>query len=83
MLGQIQVRKEIAERLKQARIAAGYVSAEEFSEKNNLSIKEYLLHEEGIVVIRASHALHYCSLLNVSIQWLMLGKVWEEMQNKA
>jgi len=82
MLGQIQVRKEIAERLQQARVTAGYTSAEDFCEKNNLCLKDYQRHEEGNLVLRASQAMRYCELLSISLHKLMLGDDWEKSTEK-
>ena len=73
MKGQIKLRKEIADRLKQARIAAGYQTASEFSQKYALNPKVYVAHEEGKNALKASHAHAYARHLNVSLFWLMLG----------
>ncbi|MFT3741838.1 MAG: hypothetical protein QM752_04070 [Gammaproteobacteria bacterium] len=74
MLGQIQLRQEIAIRLKQAREQAGFSSPEAFCQQYHLNVKEYTKHEAGAAALRASHALRYTQLLKVSIQWLMIGE---------
>lgn len=78
-MGQITIRKEIAKRLANARIVAGYNSPESFCQKHNLNIGIYLQHEKGNIVLRASQAIHYGDLLNVSVQWLMLGSNWDKI----
>lgn len=83
MLGQIQLRKEIAARLKAARIAAGYKSIEDFCLKNNINSKAYPRHESGAGSMRASQAMQYCSLLNISLHWLMLGEDFGERNKTA
>lgn len=75
MLGQIQLRKEIASRLRQARENAGYMSAENFCESNGFSTKDYLRHENGNQSIKASQAISYCRLLRISLHWLMIGGI--------
>ncbi len=75
MLGQIQLRKEIASRLRQARENAGYMSAENFCETNGFSAKDYLRHENGNRPIKASQAISYCRLLRISLHWLMIGGI--------
>jgi transcriptional regulator with XRE-family HTH domain len=74
MLGQTQIKKEIGERLKDARVAAGFSTAQDFCSKHNLSLPLYQQHENGKRAIKASIAQEYCKLLNVSLNWLLLGK---------
>ncbi len=73
-----QVRKTVADRLKNARIAAGYSSIEDFCQKNNLNLSEYKKHENGVTPIKASRALRYGDLLGVSIQELIVGDSSED-----
>jgi hypothetical protein len=75
MLGQIQLRKEIASRLRRARENAGYHSAEGFCETNGILTNDYNRHETGSQSIKASQAILYCRLLKVSLHWLMIGGV--------
>ncbi|HVV68879.1 MAG TPA: hypothetical protein VHE99_07610 [Gammaproteobacteria bacterium] len=74
MLGQVQLRKQIAIRLKQARKNTGFNSAEDFCRENDLSLEEYPKHEDGSIALRASQAVQYCKLLKVSLHWLMFGE---------
>lgn len=74
MLGQIQLRKEIADRLADARIKAGFQTPEEFCQKYNIDLKKYLKHEKGQSSLRASQAILYCESLHISLHWLMLGE---------
>ncbi len=79
-MGQIAIRKVIAKRLENARIAAGYDSPESFCQKHNLDLDIYLKHEKANAVLRASPAMRYGDLLGVSLQWLMLGDDWEKLR---
>lgn len=74
MLGQIQLRKEIADRLKIARIKAGYKTPDDFCLKLELNCQEYKRHEAGEISLRASRAIQYCEYLHISLHWLMLGE---------
>jgi hypothetical protein len=69
----IELRKEVAARLKRAREKAGYDSAESFCEKNKLSLDQYALYEKGKLPIKTSQAMKYCKLLRISLQWLLIG----------
>ncbi len=66
-------RKEIAARLKQARERAGYFSAKDFCEKNQLP-SSYIALEKGEIAIKSSHVARYCKLLTISLHWLLLGE---------
>lgn len=74
MLGQIEIRKQISERLKQARESAGYKTAEDFCEDFGIDPKLYVRHEDGKSAIKASHAVLYSRRLRVPLFWLMLGE---------
>ncbi len=67
-------RKEIATRLQIARIARGYQSRSSFVEAFNLKLSTYNAHETGRHEIGASYISKYCIALNISIDWLILGK---------
>ena len=69
------LRKNIAERLKQARENAGYHSAEDFCQKNHLCLDRYLSHENAKLRIETSYAMDYCKLLNISLAWLLVGNL--------
>ena len=73
MLCRQNLRKEAAARLKQAREKAGYLSPEDFCQKNELALALYLAHENGKLPIKSLQAQHYCKLLRVSLPWLLLG----------
>jgi hypothetical protein len=70
---QAKIKKEVADRLKQARINANYASIEEFCERNKLPLKIYLSHEQGKKTIPTSKAMNYSKLLGISLRRLMLG----------
>lgn len=82
MLGQIQLRKEIAMRLQQAREAAGFKTVEDFCQAHQLSLKNYSRHEAGTMILRASQAIRYCELLKISLHWLMLGNAWNQIEQE-
>ena len=65
---------EVAQRLKTAREAAGFTTAEEFCSKNNLALEIYLKHEAGEAPIRLSYGLKYAKFLNITFSALMLGE---------
>lgn len=77
MLGQVQLRKEIAARLKQARLAAGHADIEEFCKAHALDEDQYKRHEAGKTSLRASQAMRYCDALRISLHWLMLGEEYQ------
>ncbi len=69
-----QPRQAIALRLKTAREKAGYLSPEDFCEKNKLRLATYLNHEKGKHTIKMSYATRYAKLLSISFHWLILGE---------
>jgi hypothetical protein len=78
MLSEMTLRKEIGMRLKQARENAGYISAKEFCQKNNLPLEPYFTYERGEGVIKISQVLNYSEKLHVSVSWLILGVLSEK-----
>lgn len=64
---------EMAQRLKQARIAAGYKTGSEFSKRNGLAETTYHHHENGRRQISNENAKVYAKLLQVSIGHLLYG----------
>ena len=67
-------RKEIATRLQIARIVRGYQSRSSFVEAFNLKLSTYNAHETGRHEISANYISKYCTALNLSIKWLILGE---------
>lgn len=67
-------RKEIATRLQIARIVRGYQSRSAFAKAFSLKLSTYNAHETGRHEIGASYINKYCIALNISINWLILGK---------
>ncbi|MCC2667018.1 MAG: hypothetical protein K0S63_934 [Gammaproteobacteria bacterium] len=78
MLSEMTLRKEIGMRLQQARENAGYISAKEFCQRNNLSLEPYFAYEKGESVIKISQLLSYSERLQVSVSWLILGVLSEK-----
>lgn len=83
MLGQIQLRKEIADRLTNARTKAGFETPEEFCQKYNIDPKKYIKHEKGQISLRASQAILYCESLQITLHWLMLGEEFGGRQSTS
>jgi len=66
--------KEIAKRLKQARVQAGYKTARSFIENFGISQSTYSLHETGQRSIGSRSAITYCKLLGIDLDWLLTGE---------
>ena len=67
------VRQAIAARLKQARKKAGYASAEDFCQKNELSLDLYIAQEKGEKPLKSVNAFQYCKLLGLPLNKLLIG----------
>lgn len=63
-----------AERLRQARKAAGFRSAAEFARQHGIEEVTYRSHENGVRGIPVSAARHYGKLLATSWQWILTGE---------
>ncbi|MFO1259031.1 MAG: XRE family transcriptional regulator [Gammaproteobacteria bacterium] len=70
---QSSLKIKICERLKDARIKAGFGSAKEFAEKTNLKISTYSLHEAGTRGMSIEVIEHYAGLLEINASWLLTG----------
>ena len=79
MLGQTQIKQNIGLRLKEAREKAGFATPGDFCKQFNIAEDTYLEYESGERALKATTAMEYSKLLNVSMQWLLLG---EELENK-
>ena len=66
--------KSKAERLKQARIEAGFRTAAEAAEALGVNRVTYVAHENGNSGIRAEKAELYARRFGVSLEWLLTGK---------
>lgn len=67
------LRKERANRLKQARREAGYSSARKAAQKMQVCITTYEAHEHGRIGF-ANTADKYATSYNVTLDWLWSGK---------
>lgn len=65
---------DASNRLRAAREAAGYETAQEFAEKNNFAKSTYNTHETGARGMNAEVAEKYANLLKISPSWLLFGK---------
>ena len=61
------------ERLRKARIEAGYKTSADFARAHNLPEGTYRSHETGIRGLTRHTAIAYAGLLNVSVEWLLTG----------
>ena len=64
----------ISKRLKMTRIASGYHSAKEFTEKYSIPSSTYCQHENGKRMLSIENIIHYAELTDVDPAWLMTGK---------
>ena len=73
----------VSERLKIARLSAGFQSAKTFCDKNNIPISTYYHHETGIRNISVKLAKKYSEILNLNLNWLLSGEgePFSETQN--
>jgi len=62
-----------SDRLKQARLAAGYPKASHAAEAFGVPLATYQQHENGIRGFPARRAAKYASLLKVAPEWLLYG----------
>lgn len=74
MLGQTLIKREIGDRLRQARLDAGFANADDFCARYNIPPVLYEEHESGERAIKVSSAQLYCHLLSITLNWLMLGR---------
>ena len=65
--------KNTADRLRAARIAAGYRTAKAFAEKHGIPEATYSQHETGTRGLRLGVAKNYCTLLDINVNWLLTG----------
>lgn len=74
MTTQVDVRRQIAERLRIARQRAGFALAELFCQQYGVDCSQYQLQEAGEVTIPASQLIEYADKLQVSLDYLLLGE---------
>jgi phage repressor protein C with HTH and peptisase S24 domain len=65
---------DASERLKQARVKAGYDSAKGAAEAMGVSVPTYIQHENGIRGYPAGRAARYARFFRVKPEWLLYGK---------
>ena len=64
----------VSKRLKIARVASGYHSAKEFTEKYAIPSSTYCQHENGNRALTLENVATYAQLLNVDPAWLITGR---------
>lgn len=67
-------KEQIAQRLRRARIAAGYRTQTEFSDKNGISQSTYHTHESGTKGLKRDIAQTYARILRIRLAWLLTGE---------
>ncbi len=70
---ELKLKSKICERLKRARLEAGYTTAKSFSERNAVKISTYALHEAGTRSMSFEVIEHYSKLLAINSSWLLTG----------
>jgi len=63
----------MGQRLKVARVLAGYRSAASFASTNGFKITTYQRHESGKKEASLFTLMNYCKTLNISLIWLLTG----------
>ena len=66
--------KEVADRLRQARVAAGYDSAAEAADALDMREPSYAAHENGGRAISLRKAVEYAKFFDVNLVWLATGE---------
>lgn len=69
--------QQISERLKLARKSAGYKSAKQFAQRNNIPPTTYSQHEAAKRSLSIEVAKNYCDILNINLCWLLTGETTE------
>ncbi|MBS0290613.1 MAG: LexA family transcriptional regulator [Proteobacteria bacterium] len=67
------LKSKLCERLKQARMQAGFTTAKAFAVKHDLKISTYSLHEAGTRSMALEVIEHYATLLDLNTSWLLTG----------
>lgn len=68
-----RLKKDITERLKLARIKAGFKTAKDFALRNQLPVSTYTLHEQGMRGMSLDVLTRYALMLDINIHWLLSG----------
>lgn len=71
---ELSLKKQVCARLKQIRIARGFVTAKAFALKHHLKVSTYTLHEAGTRSMSLQVIEQYSVLLNVHKNWLLTGE---------
>lgn len=70
----MQFIKNISKRLKMVRIASGYNTAKEFTEKYSIPASTYSQHENGKRGLSIENIIHYAEVIKVDPSWLITGE---------
>lgn len=66
--------EKISKRLKIARIASGYTTAKEFTNKFSIPSSTYSQHENGKRLLSIEHIMFYSDLIDLDPIWLITGQ---------
>lgn len=70
----LELTENIASRLKQARLSAGYKTAIDFARAHNIPVSTYAQHEAGKRSLHVELILTYSHSLNIDPYWLLTGQ---------
>lgn len=73
---------EVANRLREARINAGYKTITAFTTAHDIPFNSYRNHEKGLRSISIEQAQDYSKLLKVHPAWLMTGEDYNHVVHK-
>lgn len=65
---------DISKRLKISRIAAGYPTSKDFTEKHSIPSTTYWQHENGKRALTIENLFNYASIINIEPSWLLTGQ---------
>ncbi len=65
--------KNISQRLKIVRVASGYLSAKEFTDKFKIPPSTYNQHENGKRTLSLENIFFYCEIFHIEPAWFILG----------
>lgn len=72
--GHETARKAIGERLRLARVKAGYKTASDAARKLEIANPTYLAHENGTRAIRSHMAKEYAEAFGTTADWILYGR---------
>jgi hypothetical protein len=80
---QAETRREIAARLKRARIDAGFRTASDAARAVSIAGPTYLAHENGTRAVRSVMLEYYANAFRVRVEWLLTGDGEEKSPHES